>query len=41
MKRWFSALPIHRKLMALALGVSAVALTLSMCPGTQGGRRRQ
>ena len=26
MKRWFSALPIHRKLMALALGVSAVAL---------------
>ncbi len=26
MKRWFSALPLHRKLMALSLGVSAVAL---------------
>lgn len=30
MRRWFEALPIHRKLIALAFGVSAVALVLAV-----------
>ena len=30
MRRWFEALPVHRKLTALALGVSAVALVVAV-----------
>ena len=30
MKRWFAGLPLHRKLMALAFGVSAVALVAAI-----------